>query len=52
MAKILELRDLEEPVTVVNLAHRFGVSERTLYYILAQYRTAEYKVLSGGGTRH
>lgn len=36
--KIVELRWLAEPVTIVNLALRFGVSERTIYYILSQWR--------------
>jgi transcriptional antiterminator len=35
IAKIVALRNLEEPVTIENLAIRFGVSERTIYYALA-----------------
>lgn len=39
--KIIELRALEEPVTIANLAIRFGVSERTIYYIMSEWRVAE-----------
>lgn len=38
--KLWELRQQEEPVTVANLAARFGVSQRTIYYYLASYRRA------------
>lgn len=39
--KIIELRNLPEPVTIANLAIRFRVSERTIYYVLAEWRAAK-----------
>jgi len=39
--KIVMLRRGDDPVTITNLAFRFGVSERTVYYVLAQYKEAQ-----------
>ena len=44
--KIVELRSLDEPVTIANIALRFGVSERKIYYVLAQWREAQLSVLN------
>jgi len=38
--KMVWLRQLEEPITITNLAIRFSISERTVYYYLAQWRRA------------
>ena len=39
--RLVELRRGDDPVTIENLALRFGVSERTIYYYLSQWRQAE-----------
>ncbi len=39
--RLIELRRGDDPVTIENLALRFGVSERTIYYYLSQWRQAE-----------
>jgi DeoR/GlpR family transcriptional regulator of sugar metabolism len=38
--KLVQLRHGDDKVTVQNLAIRFGVSERTIYYYLAAWRRA------------
>ena len=38
--RMIALRQADEPVTITNLAARFGVSERTIYYYLALWREA------------
>jgi predicted DNA-binding transcriptional regulator YafY len=42
---MIDLRKAEEPVTIQNLARRFGVSERTVYYYLASWRDAEQAII-------
>ena len=39
--KVVELRANDDPVTIANLAVRFNVSQRTIYYILSAWRQAE-----------
>ena len=38
--KLVSLRLCDPPVTIPNLSIRYGVSERTIYYYLAQWRRA------------
>jgi predicted DNA-binding transcriptional regulator YafY len=44
ISKLVSLRQGESKVTVSNLAIRFGVSERTVYYYLAEWRRCEQHV--------
>lgn len=49
--KLVSLRQGEERVTIANLAIRFGVSERTVYYYLAEWRRCEEHLSIGAEIR-